>query len=65
MLKYTTNVKQEQFVGKVKINPKGGELTELQAKEIQNNPWGKELIEMGMLVIEGSAAEPKAAEPKK
>jgi hypothetical protein len=65
MLKYTTKVKQEQFVGKVKINPMGGELTEPQVKEIQNDPWGKELIEKGLLVIEGSATEPKTAEPKK
>jgi hypothetical protein len=59
MVKYTTKIGQPQFVGKVKINPKGGELTEKQVEEIKADPWGKELIEMELLVIAGTKAPDK------
>ena len=51
-MKYTTKVKQAQFIGKIKINPKGGDLLESDAKKIIDDPWGKELIKHGMLTIE-------------
>jgi hypothetical protein len=59
MLKYTAKIGQPQFVGKVKIDPKGGDLTEKQAEEIKADPWGQELIEAGVLKIEGVKAPDK------
>jgi hypothetical protein len=50
-MKYSAKINQEQYVGTVKISPKGGELTEKQVEEIKADPWGKELIEMGLLTI--------------
>ena len=68
-MKYTTKVKQKQYVGKVKIGPKGGDLDDVQKKEILADPWGKELVKKGMLIIEGVRPEDVdkhyAASPKK
>jgi hypothetical protein len=63
-VRYKTKVKQAQYVGKVKIEPNGGELTELQAKSIMADPWGKELIKKGVLIIEGvKPPDAEAAKP--
>jgi hypothetical protein len=62
MVKYTTKIGQPQFVGKVKIDPKGGELTEKQVEDIKADPWGKELIRMGLLGIAGTKAPDKDAD---
>jgi hypothetical protein len=57
-MKYTTKIGQPQFVGKVKIEPQGGDLTEKQVEAIKADPWGKELIEKGILKIaDGKAPE--------
>jgi len=52
-MKYTAKIKNVQCVGKVKIVPTGGELTETEKKEIINNLYGKDLILKGYLVIDG------------
>lgn len=54
-MKYTTKIKQAQLVGKVKIDPNGGDLPEAEAKAVRADPWGKALIERGLLTIEGSS----------
>jgi hypothetical protein len=64
-MKYSAKIKQAQFVGKIKIEPKGGDLTDAQAKEINADPWGQELIQKGMLVIEGTRPADTDAEKKK
>jgi len=52
-MKYTTKVKQAQFIGEIKIEPKGGDLTDANVKAILADKWGKELIRKGMLTIDG------------
>ena len=56
-MKYTTKLKQYQIVGGVKIEPKGGELSEEQKKAIIADPYGKDLIEKKCLIIEGLKPE--------
>jgi hypothetical protein len=63
-MKYTTKINQAQYVGKVKIEPKGGELSEKQVEEIRKDPWGKELIEKGLLEIADGKA-PNKPDPGK
>ncbi|MDR0758685.1 MAG: hypothetical protein LBF74_01050 [Treponema sp.] len=58
-MKYTTKITQPQYAGKVKIEPKGGDLTDKQVEEIKADPWGQELIKIGLLVIEGGKAPDK------
>jgi hypothetical protein len=53
-MKYTTRIHQEQFVGTVRISPKGGDLTEVQAAEVKRNKYGKELIEKRILILDGN-----------
>jgi hypothetical protein len=65
LLKYTTKVKQAQLVGTIRIDPKGGDLTDAQVKQIKADPWGKELIRKGVLSIEGVKPEDIKDEPKK
>jgi hypothetical protein len=64
-MKYTTKVKQAQYVGKVRIEPKGGDLTDAQVAEIKKDPWGKDLIRKGVLIIEGVKPADIVDEPKK
>jgi len=64
-MKYTTKSKQAQFVGKIKIEPNGGELNAAQVAEIKKDPWGKDLIRKGFLVIEGIKPSDIVDEPKK
>jgi hypothetical protein len=69
-MKYTAKIKQAQLVGKIKIEPKGGDLNADQIAEIKKDPWGKELIRKGVLAIEGVKPgdildEPKKGSPKK
>jgi hypothetical protein len=52
MKKYSTKVTQSQFIGKVKIDPKGGELTDQEVEEIKGDPWGQELIRKNILTID-------------
>ena len=64
-MKYTaTKIKQAQLVGKVKIEPNGGDLNKEQVDEIKKDPWGRELIRKGYLVIEGVKPS-DVEEPKK
>jgi hypothetical protein len=58
-MKYTTKITQPQYIGKVKIEPKGGELTDKQAEAVKADPWGQELIKMELLVIEGGKSPDK------
>ena len=52
-MKYTTKAKQTQLVGGIKIEPKGGDLTDQQLKAVKEDPWGRELIRKSVLVIDG------------
>lgn len=58
-MKYTTNnLKEAQFVGGVKLDPNGGEVTDTQAKAIAADPWGKKLMESKKIVFEKTVAVP-------
>jgi hypothetical protein len=64
-MKYTAKIKQAQLVGKIRIEPKGGDLNADQVTEIKKDPWGKDLIRKGFLVIEGVKPSDIVDEPKK
>ena len=64
-MKYTTKVKQAQFVAGVKIEPSGGTLNNEQVEKIKNDPWGKELIKNEFLSLEDvNLSVPKKDEAK-
>jgi len=56
-MKYTTKVKEAQFVGGVKIDPKGGDFSEGDVKAIVADAYGRDLIKKGYLSIEGVKPE--------
>jgi hypothetical protein len=74
MKKYSTKATQSQFIGKVKIDPQGGELTDQEVEEIKGDPWGQELIRKNILIIDevkpsdikesGKGKPPKPETPK-
>jgi hypothetical protein len=64
-MKYTAKITQDQYVGNVLIEPKGGDLTANQVIEIKKDPWGKELIRKELLVIDGVKPADIEDEPKK
>jgi hypothetical protein len=49
--KYTTKFKQPQTVSGVKLNPKGGWLSEREYKAVKKDPYGASLLEKGMLIV--------------
>jgi hypothetical protein len=77
-MKYTTKLHQAQYVGKItekvngvdklvniKIQPKGGELTEAHVDAIKADPYGQELIRKGFLIIDGVKPEDTYKKPAK
>jgi hypothetical protein len=57
--KYTAKIKQPQTVGNVKLDPKGGKLSEREYKTLKKDVYGASLLEKGLLVVEEvSASEP-------
>ena len=54
--KYTTKIKQPQTVVEVKLDPKGGCLSEREIKTIKKDAYGASLLEKGLLVIEKDPA---------
>ena len=63
-MKYTTKVKQEQYIGGVKLLPAGGELSEKEVEAITADPYGQDLIKRDYLVITGVKKE-DVDKPKK
>jgi hypothetical protein len=59
-MKYKANITQPQFAGKVRISPAGGELTDAELKAIQNDAYGVQLIETGVLILVDDKAPVKA-----
>jgi hypothetical protein len=59
--KYKAKIKQPQTVVNVKLDPKGGVLTEREYKSVKKDPYGASLLEKGLLVVEEvEATEPNA-----
>jgi hypothetical protein len=56
--KYTAKIKQPQTVVEVKLDPKGGFLSEREIKTVKKDAYGASLLEKGLLVI---AEQPAAA----
>jgi hypothetical protein len=50
--KYTAKIKQPQTVADVKLNPKGGVLSEREYKTLKRDAYGASLLEKGLLVVE-------------
>jgi hypothetical protein len=55
--KYTARIKQPQAVDNVKLDPKGGVLSEREYKTLKRDAYGASLLDKGLLVVE---AEPGA-----
>jgi len=49
--KYTAKFTQPQKVGTVKLEPKGGIITEREYKAIKKDAYGASLLEKGLLVV--------------
>jgi hypothetical protein len=50
--KYTAKVTQPQTVADVKLDPKGGTLSERECKALKKDAYGASLLEKGLLVVE-------------
>jgi hypothetical protein len=50
--KYTAKFKQPQRAGNVKLDPKGGLLSEREYKIVKKDIYGASLLEKGVLVVE-------------
>ena len=61
--KYTALIKQPQSVGAVKLDPKGGTITEREYKAVKKDPYGASLLEKGLLVVGPASDEKPAPEP--
>lgn len=57
-MKYTATIKEAQYAGGVKLSPKGGNVTDAQAKAVASDPWGKKLINAGKLKFEKAVEVP-------
>lgn len=57
-MKYTAAIKEAQLAGGVKLSPKGGEVTDAQAKAIASDSWGKKLLDSGKLKFERAVEVP-------
>jgi hypothetical protein len=53
-IKYTAKIKQPQTVGNIKLDPKGGVLTEREYKTLKQDAYGASLLEKGLLVFESA-----------
>jgi hypothetical protein len=54
--KYTARIKQPQTVVNVKLDPKGGNLSEREYKILKKDAYGASLLEKGLLVVEDASA---------
>jgi hypothetical protein len=50
--KYKTTIKQPQKVADIKLDPKGGTLSERQYKAVKKDVYGASLLEKRLLVVE-------------
>jgi hypothetical protein len=70
-MKYTTSgITQDQYIRvgpekKITISLKGGELKPKEVELIKASPYGKGLIEAGLLKIEGDSPAPAPGSPEK
>ncbi len=61
-MKYTASITQDQYIRvspekRITIYPKGGDLSDGDLKLIRESAYGKQLIDSGILKIEGVKAE--------
>jgi hypothetical protein len=59
--KYKAEIKQPQTVVDVKLDPKGGGLSEREYKTVKKDVYGASLLEKGLLIVE--EAPPSAPAP--
>jgi hypothetical protein len=58
--KYTAKIRQPQTVVDVKLDPKGGALSEREYKTVNRDAYGASLLEKGLLIVEEVAASKPA-----
>jgi hypothetical protein len=63
--KYTAKIKQPQRVVNVKLDPKGGLLSEREYKTVKKDVYGASLLEKGLLVFNDSPDTATATDPSK
>jgi hypothetical protein len=61
-MKYSASITQEQYIRvspekRITISPKGGDLSDGDLKLVRESAYGKQLIDNGILKIEGVKAE--------
>jgi hypothetical protein len=54
---YTTKIKQPQSVGAIKLDPKGGVISERNYRTLKKDAYGASLLEKGLLVVEETKSE--------
>jgi hypothetical protein len=52
-VKYTAKIKQPQTVGNIRLDPKGGDLTEREYKVLKKDAYGASLLKNDLVVVEG------------
>jgi hypothetical protein len=62
---YTAKFRQPQTVVGIKLNPKGGSLTERNLKDLRKDAYGASLLDNGLLVVVEATADAAPAEPEK
>jgi hypothetical protein len=61
--KYTAEIKQPQTVAGIKLDPKGGSLTEREYKTVKKDKYGASLLEKGFLEVVEDTTPAKATVP--
>jgi hypothetical protein len=60
--KYTAKIGQPQTAAGVKLDPKGGFLSEREYKTVKKDAYGASLLEKGLLAVEEAAAPVSSGE---
>jgi hypothetical protein len=56
--KYAARIKQPQTIGNVKLDPKGGFLSEREMRTVKKDAYGASLLEKEWLIIEEAPGSP-------
>lgn len=63
--KYTAKIRQPQTVVDVRLDPKGGWLSEREYKTVRKDAYGASLLEKGLLSVEEAPAVAEKSDSKK
>jgi hypothetical protein len=63
--KHTAKIRQPQTVVDVRLDPKGGLLSEREYKILKKDAYGASLLEKGLLAVGDAPAVAEKSDPKK